>query len=52
MWRDIETHWQETLNMAWQAYKRATIPIGCVIVNKDGEIVSRGRNRIFDKREQ
>jgi len=49
MWGDLSKPWQEAFNMAWEAYKRNTIPIGCVIVNKDGEIVSKGRNRIYDK---
>lgn len=49
MWRDLEKPWQEALNMAWEAYKRGTIPIGCIIINPKGEIVSKGRNRIFDK---
>ena len=49
MWSDISKPWQEALKMAWEAYKKGTIPIGCVIMNKQGEVVSRGRNRIFDK---
>lgn len=48
MWENLDKPWQEALEMAWEAYGKGTIPIGCVIVNKQGEIISRGRNRIFD----
>ena len=48
MWKDIKEPWQEAFEMAWKTYKRDTIPIGCIIVTKKGEIVSKGRNRIFD----
>lgn len=49
MWKDLSKEWQEAFKMAWEAYQRGTIPIGCIITTQDGEIVSRGRNRIFDK---
>lgn len=49
MWENIGKPWQEAFKLAWEAYERGTIPIGCVIVTKDGKIISKGRNRIFDK---
>lgn len=50
MWKDLSIEWQEAFKLAWEAYQRGTIPIGCIITTKDGEIVSKGRNRIFDKK--
>lgn len=47
-WDDLEKLWQEAISLAWEAYKKGTIPIGCVIVNKEGEVISKGQNRIFD----
>jgi tRNA(Arg) A34 adenosine deaminase TadA len=32
----------------WDAYVAGTIPVGAVVVDDAGEVVSRGRNRIFD----
>jgi tRNA(adenine34) deaminase len=32
----------------WEAYLAGTIPVGAVVVDEAGEIVSRGRNRIFN----
>lgn len=49
MWKDLSKEWQEAFKLAWKAYQRGTIPIGCIITTQEGEIVSRGRNRIFDK---
>ena len=33
----------------WEAYAVGTIPVGAVVVDEAGEIVSRGRNRILDE---
>nr|WP_276536672.1 cysteine-rich CWC family protein [Tissierella carlieri] len=49
VWNKLDKPWQEAFKLAWEAYKRGTIPIGCVITSKDGNIVSRGRNQIFDE---
>ena len=49
MWSNLEKPWQLAFNMAWEAYKSGTVPIGAVIVNTKGDVVSTGRNRILDK---
>ncbi len=49
MWKSLAQPWQLAFEMAWQAYKNGTIPIGAVVVNEDDEIISVGRNRIFDE---
>lgn len=38
--------WQVTLDLAWQAFKEGSIPIGSVIVNEVQAIVAKGRNQI------
>ncbi|GKU30011.1 nucleoside deaminase [Clostridium folliculivorans] len=48
MWKDLNYAWQEALSLAWESFKKDTIPIGAVIVDENGKIISRGRNRIFD----
>lgn len=48
MWDNLDKPWQEAFRLAWEAYKNGTIPIGCVIVNEEGQIISWGRNQIFD----
>ena len=32
----------------WEAYLAGTIPVGAVVVNEAGDVISRGRNRTFD----
>lgn len=49
MWETLSIPWQAALEMAWEAYCSGTIPIGAVIADADGNVVSRGRNRIMDK---
>ncbi len=43
---DLEPQWQAAFTMAWEAFVDGTVPIGAVIVDCDGCIVSTGRNRI------
>ncbi len=48
MWIDLEKTWKEVLKLAWEAYKRDTIPIGAVIVDEKGDIIAKGRNITYD----
>lgn len=48
MWNDINYIWKEAFTMAWESFKRNTIPIGAVIINEEGNIISKGRNEIYD----
>ena len=40
--------WPEVFSLMWEAYLAGTIPVGAVVVDPAGEVVCRGRNRIFD----
>jgi tRNA(adenine34) deaminase len=48
MWHDLSYPWKKAFELAWTSFKQNTIPIGCVIVDDQGQIVSEGRNRIYD----
>lgn len=48
MWKKLSAPWQAALETAWEAYCAGTVPIGAVITDADGNILSRGRNRILD----
>ncbi|MEW6404099.1 MAG: nucleoside deaminase [Chloroflexota bacterium] len=48
MWETLNEPWQAALEMAWEAYRAGTIPIGAVVADFDGKVVARGRNRIHD----
>lgn len=49
MWSDLPTPWQKCLELAWEAYCDDCIPIGAIVTGPDGNILSRGRNRIFER---
>jgi tRNA(adenine34) deaminase len=49
MWSDLNYIWKEAFSLAWESFKRNTIPIGALIVDQEGKIISRGRNRIYDE---
>jgi tRNA(Arg) A34 adenosine deaminase TadA len=42
--------WRESFELAWEAFRAGTIPVGAVVADESGRIVSRGRNRIFEER--
>jgi tRNA(adenine34) deaminase len=49
MWETLSHPWRVCVEQAWQAYCSGSVPIGAVITNETGEILSVGRNRIFDQ---
>jgi tRNA(Arg) A34 adenosine deaminase TadA len=46
-WEELEPAWREAFALAWEAYAAGTIPVGAV-VTRDGAVVARGRNRLFE----
>jgi tRNA(Arg) A34 adenosine deaminase TadA len=44
----LDTAWQATYELAWDAWRAGTIPIGAVVSDREGMVIARGRNRIFD----
>jgi tRNA(Arg) A34 adenosine deaminase TadA len=48
-WQELDEPWRASLELAWEAFRAGTIPVGSVVVAADGGIVARGRNRIFDQ---
>lgn len=48
MWDTLSPAWQVCLEEAWAAYCAGSLPIGACISDPDGQILSRGRNRIDD----
>jgi tRNA(adenine34) deaminase len=47
-WAELEEPWRACFELSWEAYAADTIPVGAVVVDGTGCIVSRGRNRIFE----
>ena len=51
MWEQLTNPWQVCLDEAWHAYCAGSLPIGAVIVGQDREMLSRGRNRIYQPKD-
>jgi tRNA(Arg) A34 adenosine deaminase TadA len=49
VWDELSKPWQVCLELAWEAYCDDCIPIGAVVTAPDGEILTRGRNRVYEK---
>ena len=49
-WDALDAPWRAALEEAWASWQTGSLGIGAVIVDGDGAIVSRGRNRIVDTR--
>jgi tRNA(adenine34) deaminase len=49
MWSDLTPSWQACVALAWEAYCDDCIPIGAVVTDADGKILTRGRNRVYPR---
>ncbi|HEX7041028.1 MAG TPA: nucleoside deaminase [Trueperaceae bacterium] len=38
--------WRECVDLAWEAHVAGSLPIGAVVVDSEGSVVARGRNRL------
>jgi len=50
MWAALSIPWQACVEEAWTAYCAGSLPIGAVVTDAAGNIIVRGRNRIFERR--
>lgn len=48
LWAGLESPWPTCFDLAWEAYRAGTIPVGAVVTDGEGRIVGRGRHRIHD----
>lgn len=51
MWQNLYAPWQVCVEAAWQAYCAGSLPIGAAVIGPGGEVLSTGRNRLYEKRE-
>lgn len=49
-WNKLESTWQQVMSGAFEAYIEGSIPIGAVVADEHGVIVSRGRNKFTQDR--
>ncbi len=48
MFAELSSPWQAAFALAWDAFCRGNVPVGCVVVDRQQQIVARGQNAIFD----
>ena len=41
----LDKEWQKVFELGWESYKDGNLPIGAIIVDNDGNLLSCGRNR-------
>ena len=49
MWETLTEPWRACVDLAWEAYRASSLPIGAVVTDVDGNVLSRGRNRIHER---
>lgn len=49
MWDRLSLPWKVSFEQGWHAYCWGSIPIGAVVCNEDGSILSRGRSMQYDE---
>lgn len=52
MWDSLSLPWQTTMELVWEAYCDDCLPIAAVVTDANGNILTRGRNRIRAKKSQ
>jgi tRNA(Arg) A34 adenosine deaminase TadA len=48
-WSEVPSIWQECFNQAWEAFQEGSRPIGAVVINENGEIVSKGKSSTLNE---
>jgi tRNA(Arg) A34 adenosine deaminase TadA len=49
VWEELSEPWRACAEEAWEAYHRGSLPIGAVVTDAHGDVVSRRRNRIHER---
>jgi tRNA(Arg) A34 adenosine deaminase TadA len=48
-WTEVPTIWQECFNVAWESFQEGSRPIGAVVVNDIGKVISTGKSATFNE---
>ena len=47
-WEQLDSPWQTAFDLAWEGFWAGSPPIGAVVTDPDGHVVSSGRSRQFE----
>lgn len=45
-WNELDAIWQKVFELCWEAFGEGNLPIAAIIADKDGKILSTGKNNI------
>jgi tRNA(adenine34) deaminase len=48
VWETLSEPWRACVELAWEAYRAGSLPIGAVVADAEGRLLSSGRNRIHE----
>jgi tRNA(adenine34) deaminase len=49
MWEVLSEPWRACVDLAWEAYGANSLPIGAVVTDMTGKVLSRGRNKVHER---
>jgi len=49
VWEELSEPWRACVEEAWESYRSGSLPIGAVVTDAYGSVLSRGRNRIHER---
>ncbi|EDL64854.1 nucleoside deaminase [Bacillus sp. SG-1] len=49
MWNSLSSAWKECFEQAWNSYCSGSFPIGAAITDENGDVISIGRNKVYEK---
>jgi len=49
MWEKLSEPWRACVDLAWEAYRADSLPIGAVVANAERRVLAVGRNRIHER---
>ena len=49
VWEYLSEPWRACVELAWESYRAGSLPIGAVVADAHGNVLSRGRNRIHER---
>lgn len=49
VWETLSEPWRACVELAWEAYRANSLPIGAVVADAEGRVLAAGRNRIHER---
>ncbi len=49
VWETLSEPWRACVDLAWEAYRADSLPIGAVVADAEDRVLAGGRNRIYER---